>query len=161
MNRKSKLFALAMSIFMLIACAVPASAAETLPTESSASKFVVDADGLFPISGSNVVSPCTVGDERTFSVGQAAYISNCGNAPIFELWVTGGSASTQVKFNVTSAGGTHYNDLGPVPADGSYGYYIQRAVLNGSGAWSFNAYVVEGSSAGLTCHVRQVQTRPN
>ncbi len=109
---------------------------------------------IFEITDS--IDPLSQGDEVSFDLGNSGYISNCGFTPKFKMWVTGGTSSTQITFNITTAGGVNYTQ-GPVKADGSSWVEKQYYVYNGGGTWKFTAHVSGGTNpGGLVCHVRQI-----
>lgn len=156
MKAKVKVFSMLMALIMIFGQSLPVFAAEASDAPAATQTAIDESAVAEPMSATAIV-PMSQGDEYTFSLGEVGYISNAGRNPKFEMWVTGGSASTQVKFNVTSAGGTKYGPFGPVPADGSKGWYFQHVVFQGSGTWTFTAVVTSGSNPGnLVCHVRQV-----
>lgn len=157
---RTKLLALVMACVMVLGSNVTAFAAETTDetielTTNSAEAEIVDIPVVFEEADSSV-NLATVGSSKTFSVGEPGYISSCGNNPTFKMWVTGGSSSTQVVFYVVTSGGSNYGPFGPVKADGSNYLTKTFAVIVGSGTWTFNASVTEGSSSGLVCHVQQI-----
>lgn len=148
MKAKVKVFSMLLALVMIFGQAMPAFAAEASgDPETTVAETTSDME----------IVPMSQGDEITFRLGEVGYISDAGNNPKFEMWVTGGSASTQVKFNITSSGGTNYGPYGPIPADGSQGWYFQHVVIQGGGAWKFTANVTSGPNPGnLVCHVKQV-----
>lgn len=151
MKIKKRLFALTMVFAMMFTCAIPAFAAEASDDGATVESYRIIR------SSDDGVEPMSVGQEKTFRIGEPAYLDNCGNNPKFEMWVTGGSKSDQVMFNLVSSGGTKYGPCGPVSGDGSDGWRFQRAVIVGGGSWQFTAYISSGSAANLVCHVKQVQ----
>lgn len=156
MKAKVKLFSVLMALVMVFGQAMPVFAAEA-SDNSAVTQIAIDESAVVePVSATGVV-PMSQGDEYNFRLGEVGYISNAGHMPRFEMWVTGGSASTQVKFEIQSSGGTHYGPFGPLPADGSKGYSFQTFAAVSGGTWSFTATVTSGSNPGnLVCHVKQV-----
>ena len=156
MKAKVKLFSVLMALVMVFGQAMPVFAAEA-SDNSAVTQIAIDESAVVEPASATEIIPMSQGDEVTFRLGEVKYISNAGINPKFEMWVTGGTAATQVKFNVTSAGGTKYGPFGPVPADGSKGWYFQHLVIQGGGAWEFSANITSGPNPGtLVCHVKQV-----
>ena len=157
---RTKLLALVMACVMALGCSITAFAAE--PTDATVEAGINSADAEIveiPVvfeEADNSINPTAVGSVTTFTIGNTGYISNCGNNPTFKMWVTGGSSSTQVVFNVTTSGGSNYGPFGPVKADGSNYLTKNFVVVVGGGTWSFTASVTDGSSSGLVCHVQQI-----
>ena len=156
MKAKVKVFSMLMALIMIFGQSLPVFAAEA-SDDPAATQIAIDESAVAETTSATEIVPMSQGDEISFPLGSVGYISNAGNYPKFEMWVTGGDASTQVKFNVVTSGGTKYGPFGPIPADGSKGWYFQHTVLVGSGAWAFTANVTSGSNPGnLICHVKQV-----
>lgn len=157
MKKLSKVLSLALACVMLLGCATTAFAAEATETEPTAVAGDENLQDIpVVIEGSATVSPLQQNDQVNFALGSIGYMSNCGNAPKFKCWVTGGDANTQVKFEFVTGGGVSYGPFGPVKADGSN--YLDKpfVVFNGSGVWQFKAYVSSGTNNGnLVCHVLQ------
>ncbi len=149
MKSKSKVLALMIGLVMMFSSNLPAFAAENAEPEVELIPVSVESDGIVPF---------TVGQETTFKIGEVGYLDDCGNFPAFEMWVTGGTSSTQVMFELTSSGGVKYGPCGPVSADNSNYWRFSHFVLNGGGSWRFTAYVSKGTNtSNLVCHVRQVE----
>ncbi len=156
MKAKVKLFSVLMALAMVFGQAMPVFAAEA-SDNSAVTQIAIDESAVAEPTSATEIVPMSQGDEITFRLGDVGYISNAGNMPRFEMWVTGGNASTQVKFEIQSSGGTHYGPYGPLPADGSQGYSFQTFAIVGGGTWSFTASVTSGTNPGnLICHVKQV-----
>lgn len=155
MKTKGKVFSMLLALSMIFCQSMPTFAAET-SDNSKVSQIATDESVVVtPTSGEEIVTR-SKGDSISFPLGSTGYISNAGNYPRFEMWVTGGDASTQVKFDIVSSGGTHYGPYGPVPADGSTGWYFTHAAIVGGGSWQFTAHVTSGTNNGnLVCHVQQ------
>lgn len=154
---RTKILAFVMSVIMVMGCCVPAFAAETSADDvdhNASPAEIVEIPVVFETDDSE--NPRAVGSQTDFSIGSPGYISNCGNNPTFKFWVTGGSSSTQVMLNVTTSGGVSYGPFGPVKGDGSNYLTKDFIVFVGGGTWTFTAYVSNGSSSGLTCHVKQI-----
>ena len=130
MRTTSKILSFALVVVMMFTCSTTAFAAESVNP--------VALDGVHPMqvtSGSSgEVAPCKQGDSITFKVGSVGYISNCGNFPKFKIWVTGGSADTQVEIELKDPIGLSYGPFGPLNANGSN--YLDKpcAVLIPGGA---------------------------
>ena len=150
-----KIVTLAMLLSLTIASTTTAFAAEP-NTAGNASESSESIPVVFESSKSSKPIFRKKNDSITFSLGSTGYISDCGLKPKFKCWVTGGSASTQVKFNFVTSGGVAYNNFGPVNADGSNYLYKSFIVFKGNGTWQFTATVTSGSNPGnLVCHVQQ------
>lgn len=124
---------------------------------TSSSAYEVSA--VSPIEPSQVVTsgimPMQVGDYIYFKLGSFGYLKNCGNAPRFRVWATGGSSNTDLKISVVTAGGVSYT-MGTVTADSKHYLEKQYFVLNGTGTWQFAATVVSGSNNDMIyVHVEQ------
>lgn len=154
---KTKILSLALACMMLLGCATTAFAAEPDPAEFDNTQYtVVEEAPVVPEGATEIVVPIAQNDRVDFKLGNIGYMSNCGNMPKFKCWVTGGSSSTQVKFEFVTGGGVSYGPFGPVKADGSN--YLDKpfVVFNGSGVWQFKATVTSGNNNGnLVCHVLQ------
>lgn len=149
----TRILSLALACVMMLACGTTAFAAEPDNTRFSVvDRVVLGAMGENEI----IVSPMQQNDEITFAVGSTGYMSNCGLTPKFYVWITGGSASTQVKVNFVTSGGVSYGPFGPLKADGSNMLDKAFVVVKGNGAWQFTANVTAGDNNGkLVVHVRQ------
>ena len=162
---RTKILALVMACVMALGCGVTAFAAE--PTTADAKQVDINTAEAeiveVPVTVISVnsdsdegVSPANVGDSTgEFAPGNRGTITNCGMNPTFKFWCEGGSASTQVKFNVVTAGGTSYGPYGPVKGDGSNYATKEFYVLQGNGTWTFTVEVT-GSTDGLKCYVQQI-----
>ena len=156
MKAKVKVFSMLLALGVIFCQSIPAFAAET-SGNSEVTQIAIDESVVAMPTSVEEIVPMSKGDEITFPLGSTGYISNAGNYPKFEMWVTGGDASTQVKFDIVSSGGSKYGPFGPVPADGSQGWYFTHAAIVGGGAWTFTAHVTSGTNNGnLICHVKQV-----
>lgn len=156
MKIKSKIIALTLSFVMVFGCTTTAFAAETTDSKTSVSNETVQE---IPVVVENTVSimPLAQGERTDFDLGDVGYLSRCGNFPKFKFWVTGGSSSTKVRYEVTTAGGNDYGPFGPVNADGSNYSEKQFSVINANGTWQFRAYISSGPNSGnIVCHVEQV-----
>ncbi len=162
---RTKILALVMACVMAIGCSVTAFAAEPTTVDAkqadinTAEAEIVEVPVVvIPVNSDDDagVSPASVGDSTgAFAPGNRGTITNCGMHPTFKFWCTGGSASTQVKFNVVTSGGTSYGPYGPVKGDGSNYATKDFYVLQGNGTWTFTVEVT-GSTAGLKCYVQQI-----
>lgn len=154
MKTKFKMFSMIMSLIMALSSSMSVFAAEA--SDKVTQIAMEESDGAIPIVTEDIV-PMSQGDEITFPLGSQGTISNAGFYPTFEMWVTGGNSSIQVKFDVTSPGGVHLGPYGPVHADGSDGWYLSKTALVANGTWKFTAYISNGASnpGNLVCHIKQ------
>ena len=162
---RTKILALVMACVMALGCGVTAFAAEPNTADAgqvdinTAEAEIVEVPiTVIPVDSSENagVSPANVGDwTGGFDPGNRGVIDNCGMNPTFKFWCEGGSASTQVKFDVVTAGGVTYGPYGPVKGDGSNYATKEFYVLQGNGTWTFTVRVT-GSTAGLKCYVQQI-----
>ena len=147
---------MALVCVMMLTCATTAFAAEPSDSFDNNSFTIVEQELPVEIESDGSIMPLQQNDQVDFQLGKIGYMSNCGFTPKFKCWVTGGSASTQVKFTIKTGGGVTYGPFGPLKADGSN--YLDKpfVVYNSSGVWQFTATVTSGENNGnLVCHVVQ------
>lgn len=162
---RTKILALAMACVMMLGCGVTAFAAEPSTADAeqvdinTAEAEIVEVPvTVIPVNSDEDagVAPANVGDSTgAFAPGTRGTITNCGLNPTFKFWCEGGSANTQVKFNVVTSGGVSWGPFGPVKGNGSNYATKSFIVLQGNGTWTFTVEVT-GSTDGLRCYVQQI-----
>ena len=155
MKKHSKVLSLLLACIMLVgtfstvafAAETPNANVATTTSEEFGMEGYQEIPVVFAVDPSTA-SPNAQGDRTTFRLGSIGYMSNCGFTPKFRITATGGTSTTQIKWEVITAGGQSYGPFGPITADGTMYSEKQFAVFNGTGTWQFKAYVSSGPNTG-------------